>query len=378
MIEVYSGHTPGRRNLAAMLSGAVLVAMLSIAWLQGRSLRTLGEPVAIAGTDLTIRLPIGWVEDPRNPGTFLLPTDPGPSGDGPGVPSRRIQVAARQREFRSPYPTRSVLQGRGENRRLRDRRVSRIDPIAGMRAVEQIWDVNRNVLVRGRVLQLTQTILVREAASLRGDYIYIEYEALSDLSAGDRLLLDAICAGIRDEAPEREADPAEAMGRIGAKFEMEPGWTVADPNPPELAGLYVGPAVESDAFWSVGVFRTRFATDDLQRALTRLMSSGGIRLGIPESLRFTGPERIGDNALIGVHYRGGNPNHAIPIASLWIVSAGKNETAVVVTLARGANVEAAEQAAEHIAETIRFASGKAVTPVSDDELKQRFARGSRR
>ncbi|MCH7870144.1 MAG: hypothetical protein IID33_00430 [Planctomycetes bacterium] len=374
MFEVYSGHTPGRRNLAAILSGAVLVAVLGVAWLQGRSHRILGDPVAITGTNLTIRLPKGWVEDSDSPGTFLFPNETDSNGGGRSI-GRWMRISAgRERVFESPYPTQSLQRGFAEERRLRRGSVTRIKPIAGLHAVEQIWDTTRRFLVRGRRREFALTIIVRQAASLRGDFIHLEYETLSALSAGDRLLLDAICSGIRRQPAEPQVDPAHATSRIGVEFELEPDWTVAHPAPPQLAGLYLGPPLDSDEFWSVAVFRTRFATQNLQRTLVRFAGRRGIRLAASDFLQFTEPVQTDGNQVVGVYYRGNNRNRQIPIGSLWIVSASETETVLIVSLARGSNVEAAERAAKRIAETIRFAPDKAVTPVSEDELKQRFAR----
>jgi len=67
MYQVHTGTRPGRPAILIVLCGVSLAGTLGLAWLQTRAARGLGQQISI-GTDLVIRPPLGWAQDPRDPG----------------------------------------------------------------------------------------------------------------------------------------------------------------------------------------------------------------------------------------------------------------------------------------------------------------------
>lgn len=343
MFEAYSGHKPGRKNLAVLLSGGVLIAALGMAWLQARSRLSLGDPVKIAGTNLWVRPPKGWVE--AEPGTFVLIS----KDVRRQSIDRRVRFSAgRERMFERPNPT-------------SDPPVKRVDPIGGLFAVEQ--EFSRRVLTSGGEMKYLQTVIIRKAVSQRGDFILVEYEPLSVASAGDHLLLDAICAEIRFDEPALNVNPDEALRDAGVEFPLDSAWRVAAPGESEPSGLYIGPAEAAESFWSLGVFRTRFDSDDLKRELERFVGRRGVRLA-PSFLEYLRPIRSGGVEVVGVLY-GGQKSFA---RSFWMASASETESVLIVAFATPDSVDDANRAARRIAETIRFTSGAQVTPANIEGL----------
>jgi hypothetical protein len=345
MFEVYSGHKPGRKNLAVLLSGGVLIAALSMAWLQARSRLTLGDPVQISGAKLWVRPPKGWVED--EPGTFVLISK---DGRRESI-NRRVHISAgRERMFESPYPTSNP-------------RVTRVDPIGGLFALEQELTDSRRVLTSHGPREYTQTIIIRKAVSPRGDFILVEYEPLSVASAGDHLLLDAICAEIRFDEPALNVNPDQALRDAGVEFPLDSDWHVAAPGKNEPSGLYIGPAAGGKSFWSLGVFRTRLDSDDLKKELERFVGRRGVRLA-PSFLEYLPPIRSDGVDAVGVLY-GGQKSFT---RSFWMASAGETQSVLIIAFATPDSVDDANRAAQRVAETIRFTSGAPVTAASLAEL----------
>ena len=336
MFEVYSGHKPGRKNLAVLLSGGVLIAALGIAWLQARSRLTLGDPVQIAGANLWVRPPKGWVE--AEPGTFVLISK---DGRRQSI-DRRVRISTgRERMFESPYPTRSAA-------------VTRVDPIGGLFALEQ--ELSRRVLTSAGEIAYSQTVIIRKAVSPRGDFILIEYEPLSVASAGDRLLLDAICAEIRFDEPALNVNPDQALRDAGVEFPLDSAWRVAAPGTSEPSGLYIGPAEAGKFFWSLGVFRARLASVDMKKELKKFVGRGGVRLA-PSFLEYLPSIRSDGIEAVGVLYR----EQKSLARSYWMASAGSTDNVLIVAFATADSVDEANRAARRVAETIRFTSGASVT-----------------
>lgn len=337
MFEVYSGHKPGRKNLAVLVSGGVLIAALGMAWLQARSRLTLGDPVQIKGTNLWVRPPKGWVED--GPGTFVLISK---DGRRESIDKRVRISAGRERMFASPYPS-------------SDPRVRRVDPIGGLFALEQELIDSRRVMTGRGPVEYSQTVIIRKAVSPRGDFILIEYGPLSVASAGDHRLLDAICAAIRFDEPALNVNPDEALRDAGLEFPLDSAWRVAAPGKSEPSGLYIGPAEAGKSFWSLGVFRARLASMDMKKELEKFVGRGGVRL-TPSFLEYLPPIRSDGIEAAGVLYR----DQESFARSYWMASAGKTESVLIVAFAMVDSVDEANEAARRVAETIRFTSGASV------------------
>ncbi len=366
MFEVYTGHKPGRQSLAVVLSGALLIATLGLALFQSQQSRTLGDPVRIPGTRLTVRPPKDWRQMPNQPNTFILTADEDVGTDLAELRARRLRFFSGQRG-----PLASHRSGPAATEDLSGympitREPEPVAPIAGMPAVEQIWKVARVAIFRRRPVRYEQTVIVRDAMSPAGEYIHVEYEPLSELpSAGDQLLLDAVCEAIRYEPLAAVADP---LRHAGVEFALAAGWQAAALDE-SLPAVRISRAGGMDA--TVELFRTVLPNDADVSAAMRLLGRAAWRAS-PRFMEFRAGSRTDGTRVLRAAYRG--TRHASHLRSAWLVVAPDGQAAALLASAPEGEIDVLETAAEDIVENVELASG-AVEPIAFEKLLELIGRG---
>lgn len=369
MFEVYAGHKPGRQSLAVVLSGALLIATLGLAMFQSHQSRALGDAVGIPGTRLTVRPPRDWRQMPNQPNTFILTADEDAGTDLAELRARRLRFySGRRGALASPRPVPAATEDLSGYTPITPR-AEPVDPIAGMPAVERVWKVARRAVFRRRPVQYEQTVIVRDAVSPTGEYIHVEYEPLSEMpSAGDKLLLDAVCAAIRYDGGAASAALADPLQHAGVEFPLAAGWQAVayDESVPAVRVVRQGSA---DA--TVALFRTSLPDDADPSAAMRLLGRAAWRAS-PRFMEFRSGSRTDGTRVLRAAYRG--TRHVSPLRSAWMVVSPQGQAAVLLAAATGEQVEAVEKAAEDIVESLEMTSG-AVAPIDFEALLEIIGRG---
>jgi hypothetical protein len=246
-----------------------------------------------------------------------------------------------------------------------------VDPIAGLPAYEQVWQVVRLGTFRRQPVRYDQTVIVRDAVSPAGDYIHVEYEPLSDRpTAGDRLLLDAICAAIEFEGTAASAALGDPLQHAGVSFPLTAGWQAAA-FAADVPALRVGkPGLEPDA-WSVAVFRASLASDDDPALALRRLSRSAWSAS-PRFMEFRSGSRADGSRVLRAAYTG--RRYVGRLQSVWLVLKPNREAAVLLAQASPDRIDEAQRAAHDIAENVEMTSG-AVPPIPLDDLLALLDRG---
>lgn len=246
MFEVNSGSRPVRPSAAILASAVALALVLALAYVQTRQSLALGAPVRIAGTDLVVRPPAGWIQHPKLPGTFLL-TRTARDADPSGRPERKISfTGGRNHVYFSPA---DLL--------TRDQQ-SPLSPepaiIAGLPGVE----VRRLVRREFRGWRYAHETIIRMACSPRGDFVRIDYEPLTEPTQGDLELLRAVSAAVRIETPGAALSAPDALAAAGVQIKPDAKWRFAAADFPEVSGCYLADLDPQEPY-AIGMLRTWLA-----------------------------------------------------------------------------------------------------------------------
>lgn len=245
MYEVSSGARPGRPALAAVLSAAILLGTLGLAWVQVRGTLALGPPQRIEGTNLTVRVPRGWRQHSDEPGTFTLPVhDSEDDAQRPAVGKRLRFSTGRLGAFSmadlapsaNPGPTRPAT-------------------IAGIPAVQG----SRITQFRFRGRGYARETLIRHACTPRGDFVRVEYDPLTEPMPGDLELLEAVCAAVRLDEPDARLDAVASLGRAGIELAGVENLRCSGADFDAVRGLYVLLERDRRPLASLGAMRTWLA-----------------------------------------------------------------------------------------------------------------------
>lgn len=245
MYEVSSGTRPGRPALAAVLSGAILLVTLGLAWVQVRSTLALGSAQRIAGTNLVVRAPSGWRQHRDEPGTFVLLVHD--SDDDPRRPAISKQVrftAGRLTAFSMADLAPSAVAG--------PIRPASIAGIPGAQA-------SRITQFRFRGRGYARETLIRHACTPRGDFVRVEYDPLTEPMPGDLELLEEICAAIQLDEPDARLEARAAMARAGVELPLPAGTVCSGGDFADVRGMYVLLQRGGHPLGALGVFRTWLA-----------------------------------------------------------------------------------------------------------------------
>lgn len=348
MYEVHSGIKPGRPTTAVVICAGVLVATLGIAALQVRDKLALGEPMRLGGTALSVRLPRGWDEDPDRPWSFVMKARRGRGpGERPTIERRITFETGRWHTFLSPGTWLDGALPRPNRFDVRARVVSstRIGPLFGQEAIHA---VQRRF---GR-WSYVQEYSTRVVVSPRGDYIAVNYEPLSEMTPGERQLLDDICDNIRLDEPALHMSHEEVLEAAGLKFSVQRDWQLCGPDFPEAPGLYIAQLSEGHPIWAIGVFRTWLAPD---RQVGDLLRDFGREVwGLSDrDITIQRASRDDGRVIAGVrHPRAdtGSPD----ITSVWATAAGESEAAILFVSAPAERIETAAEACAQLASQLEF------------------------
>lgn len=342
--EVYSSSRPGRPRVLLLISAGVLAVSLGLAWLQVHGHRALGPPRSIPGTPLSVRAPLGWVQDENDGGRFVLPTQT----------SRRRAIFEYERRIEIDYAERpsfiaplELLQvpefvGPGRVSQLRSARIGKY------RALEVVRKEPQRV---GRTLFERET-LVRFTCLPRGQIIKIVYEPLVSLRPADEEILDDVCASLKVDDPTLAGDPDEFLARAGLELPLEDNWSVVGADFADVPGVYIGGTTQEGPAYSLAVLRTwltgkRKPTDLLADLAAEKWIVWDIEQRVREVPRVDGPPAV------TLRHPAFGRAGAEP-CSAWVVTSSTTEAVIVVVYASASQAEAADEAAAIVATTVKI------------------------
>ncbi len=350
-MAVYTGSKPGRPRLALFVAAAALACTLGMAWLQVRAKRMLQSEVAIDGTPLIVRPPLGWHQAENEPGRFFLPA-PAPQRRRGIAFSKDVRVSyKRQRFFVSPVTP--------------DRHLP--TTLAGLPAVQ-----SRVRKPTERQPRLVDHVVSRVTCSPRGDVIRIDYVTRTGLTMADLELLDQIAASVRIQLPNANADPSQALERVGVSVPLEDDWIAALPDVEQVAGCYIGGTIKGIPAWSLGIYRTWLAhgrePDDLLTDFAALYWEAEA-----DALTVVHTQR-GDGVQIA-HVTTPIPGQH-PIAAAWLVSKSASEAVIIPVFATlDVAIISGEAAAAQIVEALEFTATGGIPDIAAAEAAGRELAG---
>lgn len=345
MIEVYSGHRPGRPVLLLTIAATALAGTLGAAWFQVQNRRALAAEVRIPNTPLVVRPPRGWIVDPRDPTSIVLPTEHMFFGRSMWVAERRIRFRyERRRSFVLPElpPSQAAPEA------------ARIGPLRGFQVIT----------ARPQRTELGITVsevVTRVACSPRGDLVTIEYTPLTELTLADLALLGDVAAAVRLDDPGVIADPAKLQERCGLLFDVPADWTAAAADLPEVAAMSVVGQVEGLSAYAVSIYRKFLSAGRNPDAILRDFAAAEWR-GIGGDLRISSVQGGNGSEALVVRAPPGRVTAEQPLAA-WLVAAG-DDAALLLVFADPRFAAAADDAARRIATTLRFAPSPLMPPLA--------------
>ncbi len=344
MIEVYSGHRPGQPVLLLTIAATALAGTLGAAWFQVQNRRALAAEVRIPNTPLVVRPPRGWIVDPSDPTSIVLPTEHVFFGRSMWVAERRIRFRYERR--RSFYlPELPASQDAPE--------AARIGPLSGVQVIT----------TRPQRTELGITVsevVTRVACSPRGDLVTIEYSPLTELTLADLALLGDVAAAVRLDDPDVLADPARLQQRYGLLFDIPAGSSAAAADLPEVAALSVVGQVDGLPAYAISIYRKFLAAGRTPEAVLHDFAATEWR-GVGGDLRISSVP-AGDGAEALMVRAPGRVSADQPLAA-WLVAAG-DDAALLLVFADRRFASAADEAARRIATTLRFAPSPLMPPVA--------------
>ncbi len=345
-MEVYTGTRPGRPRLLLIVNGALLVAMIGLAWWQVRAARGLGPQRRVGDTPIMVRLPHGWRGDPRNPGVFMLPIA-SRSGRLAREFERRIEFEfTRLPSFQSPEQLLRLpeLENLGQIAQVQRARLGKFDAI-------EIHYVRPVQIGRRR---MHGEILARLACLPRGHLIKVVYEPLIDLRPSDEQILDEVCASVSLDDPTLNGAAADYLSRAGLTLPLERDWQVVGADFDAVPGVYIGGGTDKGPAWSIGVLRTWLAGGRTPRdLLSDLAVQQWLTWDVEQLIRE--PQAAGATKLTTIRHSGfGEANTTLP--SAWIASQSASQAVLLLVYAGPQDAEAADAVAEKLAGAVQFAA----------------------
>jgi hypothetical protein len=380
--EVHTGSRPGRPQLALLICAGLLAGTIALAWWQAGEARALGKEQQVGNTPLRVQPPKRWIRPQEDPMSFILPVQE------EGWRRRMFPFERRIRFEYQRQPTfeswNRLVGGRLDGARARQTlRPARIGPYE---AVEAHKHVTQAV---GRRNYLRETI-VRMTCLPRGQVIVVEYDPLIDLRPADTEILEDVCSTLRIEDPTLTGSREAFLEQAGLRVPLEESWHVVGTDVPQVAGVYIGGAVDGWPAWSVGILRTWRAAD--RTASDLLIDSAAVHwLDFDAGARLRETTGMSNAAVHTLRCPGFGSRDRSP-ASLWIVDRGPSQIVMMNVYASERYAAAADDVARRIATTMEILpleSFPAIEPAEAagrrlvSELRQRGAvprwgRGERR
>jgi hypothetical protein len=332
MFEVYTGTKPGRPTVLLLLTAAVLVGALALAWTQVRGALALGDEVAIEGTPLIVRPPKGWVQSPGNPAVFG-------KWVRKRVWGREVWAAERKLEFQCNdyFDQLTRLFQAAATSPAQPARIGRFDGV--------------QFLVGRPGPRAENQAIYRWASMPQGGQVSIEYTPLIEASHGDMDLFDAVCEGVRVDGSELPREPQETLAYAGVRFPIAADWQIFGAQDRSGPGVWVQRFEGNCPVWALAVFRRGLPGGshpiDLLLAESRRL--------MPRSLR-PEPTFRDDGTYVAFTRNVGLARTGSVVVSVWIVAKSRAEAAVIYVLADPLHSDAANDAARQLAGTIDFIS----------------------
>jgi hypothetical protein len=342
MFEVYTGTRAGRPTVLLLLTAAALLGALGLAWTQVRGALALGEEVAIAGTPLIVRPPKGWQQDPRNPHVFG-------KWVRKRVWGREVWAAERKLEFHyNDYLVQFT--------RLFQAAATSVPHPARIGA----WEGVQFLLEQHGSRSGIQTVY-RTVSTPRGAQISIEYTPLAQVSHGDLDLVDVVCAAVRGAGTDASRTPQDMLAYVGVSFPIAPDWQVVGPDQRNGPGLWIQETEQDCPVWALALFRRDLRHRGVPIGMLDVDSLvvdslvAESRLLMPRFLRPQGRSRE-DGVYIAFAQSLDRARTSSVVVSVWVVAKSPREAAVIYVLADPRHAEAANNAAEELATTLKFAA----------------------
>lgn len=349
MIEVYSGSKPGRPVVLLLVCAAMLFAALGAAALQTRGKRMLGPEIALPGTPLIVRVPLGWQQNPHDPGQFAL-LDPAERGLPAAQRSYERGVRISYQRVDSFIAPEFMLPPATE---VEHTAVETTQGMIGGIPAVQIRRF-RSLEFRGEVL--TQQWLTRVACTTRGDVIRIEYEPRLGPTTADMALLDAVCAAVRLQTSgayvASGTQPSDVRVAAGLALDAPANCTIVAHDDDAFPSLGIVGQEEGVPAYSVVVRRTWLAHD--RRPIDLLVDFVDVvwkrptyKYDLRQWSRLDGVEVVSlVNREVG--------DAAALLGAVHVVSAGPDRTAIVAASRESFNRPDARRVAAQIAREIRI------------------------
>ncbi len=336
----------GRPRVLLFVSAVVLVGTLGLAWYQTRGARALGDEQPVGDTILRIRPPVGWVADPEDRRAFILPVSDTDRRRRGYRYERRIGF----RVYREPaFLSVDVLMqklGLNEPRTLRTLRPARIGDYPA-------WEVHRFVPRRLQRRVLMCETVVRFTCLPRGHVITVVYDPLIDLRPADAEIMADVCASVRVVDDSLAGSAEGYLEHVGVSFEVEPSWVVVGPDLGQVAGLYVGGALDGAPSWSIGVFRTWLA-DHRKPADLLVDFAAESWLWWDAADQVESVVADGNVTICQIRHPQFGQS-AGPIQSAWIVERGQGRAVLLFVYAGAARAAEADEVARRLCENMDVA-----------------------
>lgn len=354
LVEVHNPARPGRPKLLLFLCAGALVSALVLAWLQVQQTLSLGPPLTLVETPLTIRAPRGWAQEPTDPRTFHPAPKERRSSGLSDVLERRVRfiyergpgfIAPERLVEREWNRTLAELPG-ALPQVLRERQPRKI---GGMPAVQY----HRVIPVQQREGVVTFETIMRVACTPRGDMIGVEYWPLLEASLADLELLDRICDAIRVDGLTSQLSSLELQKRVGLRFPIARDWMLFGPGQEGDAELSILVSYDDLPRWAVSLYRTWLLPPRTPQDLLRDFGLRYWALPLDESERMIQLSSRRDGATLAALSPTGNRSLGQPLAVM-VVSKSPEETALVIVHGDSENRAVAQQAALDLAREMTF------------------------
>jgi hypothetical protein len=322
MIEIHSAAKPGRPRLLILLSAALLVGMLGLAWTQVYQATALDKRQPVGHTPLTVRLPAKWRADQKDPGRFILPVK---------LDTRPGQQVVYERSISINYETLPSFHTPAQLLDLMQ--LDKLGQIKGQPTPAKIGDFGGvqvhlvQLQRRRRALIQVSEKLIRLACLPRGELITIVYDPLVDLRPADFEIMDQVCESVEINLPAYQESPEDVQSRAGLSWPVPPTQRVVGPQLEGVRGAYVSGDSDGVPQWSLGLYRTWLAPgrkpEDLLRDFAaEVWLQWDTEAWIERSTR-------ADGAAV-VRLRHPDPSPLDKALSVWVIAKGPDQAAVAV------------------------------------------------
>jgi hypothetical protein len=307
---------------------------------QVQATRILDDPVAIAGTPLTVCAPKGWVRDSGNPRLF----------------GKLIRKEVWGRERWAAERTLEFHYNDFFHQFVRMFQAAALHP--GTPAAIGEWNGVQYVVARNTPQMPGHTAL-RWATTPAGEQIGVTYTPLAEISHGDLYLLDEICAAVQSNGTRPE--PASTLpDQVGVSFPAADGRELLGPDDQGGPGFWVQELQTGQPIWAIGIFRRSIDPerwpDEIEWFLyeSRKLESRMLNLRKPllDPRRQVGSRA--DGAFVGVLRNPVPGRSGCAVVSFWTVAQSPTRAAAIYVLAVPAHARRANDAGAKLAETLEF------------------------